>query len=268
MWAEDFQFDNQLASSYGLMICSFDSSNGTETIRNGADIELTTTKTPGTNEWRYINSRYSEVLTAAFQIAKKECDINTDKYFSIAEQRLINRWLNRRDGFHDFRIIKEGYENIYFEAQANVNKIELSGKVIGFEVTITTNRPYGMFLEQIHNFSVEENGSYSFVDISDEIGHNYPYITIKVLKDGNLNIKNSICEDVTTIQNCTKGEEITIDNNNRILSSSARGISVMDDFNFKWLKIENNLNTKFNTFTFSLPCEVTLTYKPVCKISF
>lgn len=268
MWADDFQFDNQLASSYGLMICSFDSSNSVENIRNGADIEITTTRTPGTNEWRYISSQYSEVLTTTFQIAKKICDINTDKYFSIAEQRLINRWLNRRDGFHIFRIIKEGYENVYFEAQANVNKIELLGEVIGFEVTVTTNRPYGMFLEQLHKFTVQKNGSYRFVDISDEIGHNYPHITIKVLEDGNLNIKNSICEDITTIQNCTKDEVITIDNNNRTLFSSVRGVSVMDAFNFKWLKIENNLNTKFNTFTFSLPCEVILTYKPICKISF
>lgn len=268
MWAEDFEFDNRLASSYGLIICSFNGSDGVETVRNGADIEMVTLKTPGTNEWRYIGSQYNEVLSTTFQITKKTCNRNDNEYFTVEEQRLINRWLNRRDGFHEFRIIKEGYENIYFEAQANVDKIEFSGKVVGFEITVTTNRPYGLLSEQIHKFMTSDNNSYNIIDISDEIGYIYPHTTIKILEDGNLTIKNSVNDEAIIVQNCRKDEIITMDNKNRLLTSSLRGVSVMDNFNFKWLKIENNLEKRMNTLTFSLPCEVVLRYKPVCKISF
>ena len=115
MYATDFQFDGELLSSYGLMICSFNGSGSTESIKNGADITLTTVKVPGSNTWNHVCGRYDEALTATFQIAKLSGHSQTP-YFDAVEQRAINRWLNRADKFYPFCIIQDGFENIYFNA--------------------------------------------------------------------------------------------------------------------------------------------------------
>lgn len=263
MWCNDFEFDGELASSHNLILCSFDGGGTIETSPNGADISFHTIKTPGDNEWKYICSQYDEVLSSTFQVMKKSCKGQNNKNFSVSEQRAVNRWLSRNDGFHKLKLIKDGYENIYFEAQLKVKKIELGCNVVGFEISVTTNKPYANFEEKEFSFT---GTTYSFEDISDEIGYQYPYMEIEVESDGNLEISNSQSKYSFVINNCTNGEKITIDNKNHIISSSLRNVDVINDFNFKWFKIENKKNNKMNTLTLSLPCSVHIKYTPICKV--
>lgn len=271
MYATDFQFDGELASSYGLMICSFDNSNGIETIRNGADISLTTTRSPGSNVWNHVYGKYDEVLTTTFQIIKNTCDNDSNRYFDTIEQRAINRWLNRLDKFYPFQIVQDGFEDIYFNAQINVNKIEICGNVVGFELTVTTDKPYGYFKEQELNFSVSGGGSYSFVNISDDIGRIPAKIKVTCLTSGDLTIANDITNTTLSLKNCTNGEIIEVDTKKKKITSSMEGRNLAElfkDFNFKWFYISNTMETRKNTLTFSIPCNVQITYDPICKISF
>lgn len=268
MYATDFQFDKELASSYGVMICTFDGTGGTASFRNGADVTLTTVRAPGSNTWNHVYSQYSEVLSATFQISKIPCK-NKDLYFDAIEQRAINRWLNRLDKFYPFRIIQDGYDNIYFNAQINVNKIELNGRVIGFELTITTDKPYGYFEEQELLFDIAADGSYSFVNISDDIGRNDTRLKITCLADGSLTINNSATTETLTLLNCSNNEVIEFDTQNKKITSNMRtNADLLKAFNFKWLYISNTMESRRNTLTFSLPARVELHYHPVCKISF
>lgn len=268
MYATDFQFDGELLSSYGLMICSFNGPGGMESMRNGADIALTTVKVPGSNTWNHICGNYEEVLTTTFQIAKSD---SQNPFFDAVEQRAVNRFLNRPDKFYPFRIVQDGFEDIYFNAQINVNKIEFGGRVAGFELTVTTDKPYGYFKEQSLTFQVPQNGSYSFVNLSDDIGRIPVSAIVKVLGSGTLDIANSQTGTTFSLQNCTENEILSIDSKTKQITSNlpARtAAELLKNFNFKWLFISNTINARKNTLTFSLPCEVTLTYNPICKISF
>lgn len=270
MYATDFQFDGELLSSYGLMICSFNGSGSTESVKNGADITLTTVKVPGSNTWNHVCGQYDEALTATFQIAKRT-NLSQNPYFDAVEQRAINRFLNRADKFYPFCIIQDGFENIYFNVQINVNKIEFNGRVAGFELTVTTDKPYGYFKEQILTFQVPQNGSYSFVNLSDDIGRIPVSAAIKVLSSGTLDITNSQTGTTFSLQNCVENEVISFNSETKQITSNlpARTTAeLLKNFNFQWLYISNTRDARKNTLTFSLPCEAAITYHPICKISF
>ena len=270
MYATDFQFDGQLASSYGLIICSFDGGGGVESVRNGADVNLTTSRVPNSKVWNHVNAQYNEVLTVTFQVAKLMCDDNVqDPYFSVQEQRAINRWLNRLDNYYPFQIIQDGFGNIYFNAQINVNKIEFGGRVIGFELTVTTDKAYGYFEKQTLKFPLDKNGTYSFVDLSDDIGTVDIVMKITCAEAGDLTLTNSLTQQTMFVDDCSAGEVITIDTEKRKITSSIRtNAEMLKNFDFTWLNIGNTKDDKTNSITSTLPVGIELVYYPVCKISF
>lgn len=271
MYATDFQFDNEMASSHGLMVCTFGSAGDIETISNGADITLTTTRVPGSNVWHHVNAQYQEVLTTTFQIAKKQCgmEIYQSPYFTVQEQEAVNRWLNRIDNYYPFRIVQEGFENIYFNVQINVKKIEIGGKVAGFEVIVTSDKPYGYFEKQKMNFQLTSSKKYSFLDMSDDIGTEDTEIEVTCVADGDLQISNSLTGQTMIIKGCTAKEVINIDTSRRKITSSIRtNAALLKDFNFVWLTVGNTRNDRLNTITSSLPVTMCLVYNPVCKVSF
>lgn len=274
MYATDFQFDGKLASSFGLIICTFDNAGDITTMRNGADVNLVTSRIPSSNIWNHVSAQYSEVLSVTFQVAKKPACDGSDQnpYFAPHEQRAINRWLNRLDNYYPFRIIQDGYEKIYFNAQINVKKIETGGKVAGFELTVTTDRPFGYYERQELVFPIEPAVgvyTYSFIDMSDDIGTEDAIIEIKCMESGELCIMNDLMQKTMLIKNCVEGEVITIDTLLRKIKSNKRDTSqLLKDFNFVWLTVGNTPDSKTNNISSNLAVDMKISYCPVCKISF
>ena len=119
-------------------------------------------------------------LTATFQICKNP-DTGEDLNITVDEVRDMASWLCRK-GFHKFKIFDDDYLNVYYEATFNMSRIIRNGNVIGLELEMITNRPFGVMEDTVVNIKNEiENGVENFYSISDDEGFIYPKtkITIK-----------------------------------------------------------------------------------------
>lgn len=263
MKAFDFEYDNLRLSDFGFQICKFDSDD-VETILNGSEITFNTVPTLNGMKHELINAQYDDCITFTLQICKNICD-GSSIYVSIEESRNIMRWLNRK-GFHKFKLIDNDFVNIYFESSFKVSKIEIGGKIVGFELEATTNRPFAIrepIVTTIKNSS--DNGINVIYNESDEEGCIYPDMEITIEKDGDFTMKNSFNNRVMRIANCKKGEVIKV--SYPMISSSLDSHKVQNDFNWAFFRLENTFRDKKNKITLSLPCSVKITYSPIVKVT-
>ena len=269
MRALDFEYDGFRLSDFGCIICTFDSP-GTESYSVGSQISYETVPVDSGKINYFVSSQYEDCIEAEFQICKnvERMMDNNDKYFTLDEQSEITRWLNRRH-FLPLTIINEGYENIYFEGSFNVQKYEVAGNVIGFVLTLTTNKPFALSRQYSHRFEITDPTKQiiNVHDISDEIGYAYANLEIECKSNGTLSITNDMDKRVTEIKNCKSGEKITITSNLCIDTSlGTHKSTIMNDFNFNFLRISNKLENRNNRLKFSMPCKVYLTYSPIRKV--
>lgn len=268
MNAVDFQFDNLLLSDFGCIVCTFDSGSP-ETISMGS--EITFTKSAVFNGKRFIiaDAKYESCIETEFSICKDPDLIEEyeDRFFTLEEQRDIIRWLNRAK-MCDFSVIDDEHVDIFYEGSFNVDKIELNGKVIGMHLRFTSNRPFAFGTNKVHSFNIgSAGGSYLIRNLSDEIGYDYIDMEVTPLANGNLTITNSFDGRQTIINNCVSGETISM-NEDLIIETNdtSHQNTIMNDFNFKFPQICNSYNETRNTYTFSLPCNVIINYKPIRKV--
>ena len=265
MKALDFEYDGYLLSDFGFMICSF-GDKGLETISNGSKISFNTTPIFNGSKSLLTQVNYDENIECNFAICKNPCVTASGDVEPITatEESQIMRWLNRKR-FLKFRVLQDGYEDIYFNGSFNIDKYVLDGNVYGFELTFTSDRPYATYDSVMYNFTIStENGNYVINDISDEIGYIYAKMKIKCLSSGNLIINNSIEKRDTVIKNCTQNEIISLDY--PIIESTLISHKLQNDFNFNFVRIANTYENTLNKLTFSLPCEVQLSYNPIKKV--
>jgi len=259
--ATDISYDGILLSSFGLTLCEFDSSSGLVNTPTG-QLTFNTVKPIGSDRFALYSTQYDSALSTTFQVGLLD-----GNYLTPEQVSKINRWLCRKDGYHKFKIVNEDYENIYFNAVCNTNELKINGYTYGFEITITTDHPYA-FLEPVEiEFSTDIDKVYSLEDTSDETGHIYPMVVITLLEDGDLTIHNSIEDRTMSIDNCVTGEVITIEGKNLLMpTSTLSSHDIKNNFNYKFLRIANTYSENENILTFSLSCDVLITYSPIRKI--
>lgn len=268
MNAVDFQFDNLYLSDFGCIICTFDSGGSPETISMGSEISFTKSAVSNGRRFMITDAKYENCIETEFSICKNPdlVDEYEDRFFTLDEQRDIMRWLNRTEMCR-FTIINDEYIDIFYEGSFNVSRIELNGDVIGMSLKFTSNRPFALSLEREYNFVIEDEiVTYTIQDSSDEIGYDYPNVTVTLAQDGDLVITNSFDGRQTIINNCVSGEVITMSNMVIETSNSAHAETIMNDFNFKFPQICNSYESAKNTYSFSLECSVSISYKPVRKV--
>lgn len=263
----DFIYDNIPLSGFGLTLCRFESSS-METVSAGSQISFELGTVPGREKRNLIDRSYQETLTAVFQAAKIENGIAGE--LSAAELSALMRWLNRRDRFCRFKLIREGYEQLYTYASFNVGKIEVSGKVVGLELSMSTLYPY--LLEEQPPLICEisaEGLTLTLTDNSDEIGHIYPYLEICCRSEGDFSLSNSREERTTRIQGCRAGEIITLDGENLIVRSSDPQHRIPDDFNYVFPRIVNSFTNRENRLTAAgIDCTMTIRWSQIRKAGF
>lgn len=264
MRAYDFEYDDIILSDKGFMICNFNSDNS-DTILNGAEIKLTTTPFHNGDINYSLCSEYDSTLTATFQICKNTCD-GSSMIITVEEVREMASWLCRKT-FHRFKLFDDDYIDIYFEATFNMSRIMKNGNIVGLELEMITNRPFGIVEDE--KIIIESNGDKkveNFYSISDEEGYIYPDMKITIKEDGNLRIKNIFTERETIINNCKSGEIIKM--NYPIISSSdiTHNKNIQNDFNWNFFRIENKFKDKRNLIEISIPCKIEITYSPIAKI--
>ena len=262
MKAYDFEYDGLRLSDKGFVICKFDSS-GVETIENGSVITFNTVSTMRGVKHELTSVEYADCLTATFQICKNLC-LDKNEEVSLEDMRDIMRWLNRK-GFHKFKLLDNEYTGIYFEASFNVSKIEVGGRLCGFELQMFTNRPFAIH-EPVTVFIKNEvaNEIKSVYSKSDDEGYVYPNMEITIAESGDLEIY-SIREDRTmVVRNCVAGEVITV--NYPIISSSLSSHKIQNDFNWRFFRIASSFKNRLNEIKISIPCTIKMTYSPVVKV--
>lgn len=262
----DFEYDNIRLSGYGYMICDLTSNNSVQTVTNGAEIEFQTTPILRGQLHMSTGTEYTECLTTKFHICKNPCFFeNKIPEITVDEITRLTRWLSRKEYKKLKFLNKDGYEQIYYEGSFNVSRVLLGSKVIGLELTLTTNRPFGLYepITKKLDFS-SANQTLIFRDISDEIGFLNIKANITCKGTGNLIIHNSIENRDTIINNCTNGEIITMNYPN--ISSSVSTHRIQEDFNFNFFRIANTWDNPVNKITVSLPCIIKFTYSPIRKV--
>lgn len=260
----DFEYDGTLASDYNFMVCTFDD-GGTDTTEYGSNIDFDTVSIQNGKSFSLVNAGYSEAANFTFQICKNPNVFHgDDMYFTTDEQRLVYRWLNRNDGFHQLKMFTEDFGTLVFNGSFNINAVVLNGFVIGFELTFQMGNPYATQECYRVRKVLSSNSKFTLIDNSDDIGYIYPKLKILCKSDGDLVIKNSIENRSTIIKNCKSGEVITADENLNI-SSSLPSHKLYNDFNFVFFRIANTYQEQRNIVSINLACEITIEYYPVVK---
>lgn len=260
----DFEYNDISLSSLGYIVASSDG-GGFTTTPNGAPIAFTTTPILKGDTHILADTKYEECLSATFQIIKNPCVYTgSDAYLDIEEISKLSRWLNRK-GFYPICFEIDGYENIYFEGTFNdINKLEMDGRVVGLELTLVTNRPYGTMKKLRKKIDMQKNVPYSFVDLSDEIGFIYPETHITCRENGTLILSNGIEDRYTVISGCASGENIYM--SYPVITTDVESHDIANCFNYNFFRIANKWNESTNNITSSLNCTMVFEYHPIRKV--
>lgn len=263
----DFIYDNLPLSGFGLTLCRFDTAS-METVSAGSQISFELGTVPGREKRNFIDRVYQEAITAVFQAAKVENGVAGE--LTPPELSALMRWLNRRDRFCRFKLLREGYERLYTYASFNVSKIEVSGRVVGLELSMSTLYPYLLEEQPPLTCDVPAAGlTLALTDNSDEIGHIYPCLEIHCRSEGDFTFFNSREGRTTCIRGCKNGEIITIDGENLIIHSSDPQHRIQDDFNYIFPRIVNSFTNRENQLTAAgIDCTITLRWSQIRKVGF
>ena len=258
----DFEYAGQKLSAKNCMICSFDSL-GLEDTALGGTLSMTTVRDNNSFEQRKIASSYDDQLEYTFQICKINCNNTNDMVFSNKETRQIMKWLNRKS-YEVFKPIYDKiYDGVFYRGYFNVKAKVLGADIIGFELTFTSNAPYG-FENYSTTVDLTAGGKITINTDSDEIGYIYPSLRIVCKQAGDLTLTNNRDGQKTIIKNCSANEVITISKNKVIASSSHTTLS--SDFNYLYPRLITTYSSDANTFSTSLPCNITFSYETIRKV--
>ena len=287
MYATDFEFDNEKLSDYGMIIATIDGGAGVETVQSGANLSFTQIKPTGSDKFRLYYGKYEECYTTTFQILKSPCGANDqeDLYLTPDLVSQLQRWLCRKNKYYKFKVLDQPkYDDLYWNATFSCSEIQLFGRVIGLELTMTTDAPYAYKDAVCVTYNCKANVPFSLYDESDEIGFIYPYMSINIIgSDGNEDdvllggdqlydfvLSNSLDNKQCKISSCRYGETLILDGENQIITSDSQHSSLPSDFNYYFPKIINDydrgINVNENIFTVNVDCTITIKYSPIKKV--
>lgn len=226
---------------------------------NGSKIEKITHYSPTSKQWKTSGFKYTEPLSFNFHIAKID---NT--YLTADEIQKLQRWLKRMDEDKELKFNQQGYEDIvFFGTFIESNIISSGGNNIGLDLTFQTNAPFGF--SSLKTYMQDPDGLIVVHDGSSEIGEICVNLNIYCNSDTDVIIKNSFNKNEMVINNCKAGEEIEIDGNTKIITTSLSSHKIYDDFNFCYLKVGNGDDNE-NTITIIGDVTVTLSYREIRKV--
>ena len=183
---------------------------------------------------------------------------------SPSESAQIKRWLGSPTP-RELIFLDDDYDGYHWNGVFNTEEIRADSEIVGFHLTFTCTAPFGYKDKVSISGTVAANGVVTINDTSDEEGHIYPDITITPSSSGKLTIVNSFDGRETVINNCTAGETITITHLLQITSTN-KSHKLGDDFNYKFIRINNEYGDTENKLTFSLPCSYVISYFPIAKV--
>lgn len=258
----DFIFRGESLSSHGYMLCEFDASSAASAVTTDSQRSFTSVPMLMGKYHPILYSTYENALVMEMSICKK--DDSSDYIITPAEAASLKRWLSCPYA-HEFRIDDPYYKDFFWNGTFNVEEIRISSDCVGFHLTFTSTAPFGYKNRVEINGSVEKNSSVVIDDISDEEGYIYPDITITMKSAGDLKITNEFDKRETVVRGCSSGETLTFTHLLQILSSNSSH-ALGDDFNYKFIRINNEYGKTVNKLNFNLPCTYSISYIPIAKV--
>lgn len=260
----DFSYRNETLADHGFMLCSFDNISSATKMSSDSQRTYSSISMFGGKRQPVLYFTYNDTLSIQMQICK--LPDAEEKLISPAEAAEIKRWLGSPFPQELF-LGEEKYQGYLWEGVFNIEEIHYAFGCIGFDLTFISSAPFG-YKERVELYgSVSANNSVTIYDTSDEEGYIYPDMEITVLGDGDLRITNSYDNRQTVILGCTSGEVISFSNLLQVVSSNTNHV-LGNDFNYKFVRINNSYKNTLNRLTFNLPCEYKITYKPIAKVVF
>lgn len=255
---EDFIFDGQTLSDFGYVIAADGAIDETLAVSN-MNYELV--KSAMSDISYKVAHEYPDNYSRTFMIIKNNCaDVEDYGYLTDDDISVLSRWLVRKQ----YKWFKYVGSNVWFKVQNVVEKMYYGNGVIGLQITVNTNAPFG-FTPEIKNTWTGDSGT--IYTVSDEEGYIVPTVSIKANEGGNLVIRNSRTSEFTQIDNVTSGETITIYGEGLLqITTDNANHNIADDFNFVFPKLVCEYNNNQNTITTSLDCDVVITYRGRRKV--
>lgn len=257
----DFTFRGESLSSHGYMICEFDSSSSASAVTTDSQKEISSVSMFNGKYQPIIYSNYASALTMELSI----CKIDGDNYYLTPQERVeIKRWLGCPYPC-EFRLSDSKYDGYFWNGVFNVEEVRTPLGCVGFNLTFTATAPFGYKDKVEISGSVSANGAVTIKDTSDEEGYIYPDIEVTLQSAGTLKITNAFDNRATVVYNCLSGETLTFSHLLQIATDSSSH-SLGDNFNYKFVRINNTYGKTQNTLTFSLPCTYKISYTPIAKV--
>ena len=267
MYAYDFEYDGQLLSDFGMIVCDFSNGGGVSNGGKGSEIKFNMVPAGYGKRFFVSGLQYEDCLSTTFQICK-DPRRNVDEEITNEEFRALSRWLNRKKflWFRSFDWCEPEKEKPWFRASFNLTRIESGRQTVGVELSMVTDAPFGYGPEEELEM-VFTSGTLSGVisDRNEEMGDTYPWMRITCGQAGTMTITNALTGCSCSVENCVSGEVLTFSGESMIISSSNTNHDLANDFNYDFFRIGNNAEEDENAITVSMPCTVEIKYRPIWK---
>ena len=263
----DFYYCGHTLSEYNGIVGDIGGGAPGDPVEIGSVLNLNPVEVKPLKKRKSVYASYDDYVEKQFSFFKNPC--TGLSYYSRGEVAEIIRWLNqpRYEKFIPM-YTDTSWPVVHYYASFNIQPIIYQGNVIGFQLNMTTNAPFG-FYEEVTESGVD---SLTLRDTSDEQGFIYPTCTIRMINSGHLILTNDRDPDNKTIvSNCEAGETITLNGEYGTITSSRAHTYLYDDFNYVFPKIWNKMASdgrdhRINIYTANhADTVITMTYEPISK---
>lgn len=263
----DFYYCGHTLSEYNGIIGDINGSSAGDPVDIGSVLSFNPVELKPLKKRKSVYTTYDDYVEKQFSFFKNPC--SGLSYYSRGEVAEIIRWLNqpRYERFVPM-YTDTAWPVVHYYASFNVQPITYQGNVIGFQLNMTTNAPFGYYEEV--TFSAVD--TLEIEDTSDEQGFIYPTCSIEMSHNGHIILTNSRdIDNKTIISNCVSGEIITLNGERGTITSSKTHSNLYDDFNYVFPKIWNKMesdgtNHRLNIFSANRSdTNITITYEPISK---
>ena len=261
MFTTDFVFDGKRASDMGFVLCSFD---GEREPATGGEVEFEVVKPPDNDKYDFYGAQYTSPLEWNISIMKDICRYKDDLYFTNEEERMIYKWLQRRDGYHWFCFCRKDEDaEVFYKVKINLQPHFIGGQTIGFDLTVTTDSAFGYSALKKKKTTINQNTSFTlYIDIDTET---YILPEFNITGSGEFYVSN----DNDPNRNYEKGTASEFKNpSDTIYMNSEFGVIdgvEPENFNWRFLRLVDGKNV----FTTNSSSNVTLEifYREVRRVA-
>jgi hypothetical protein len=254
--ATDFEFCGEKLSEKGYIIATIEN-NSTETI-TGNNIEILSNRNPSSIKDIQYGIKYGDALEIKLQIFKFNCSTQDTSPISFVEEETIKRWLVRPTyNYVNFN----NDTDLYFNVAITVNNITIGDDLVGFDLTMKNDSAFGY--SGLRKTTIEPKEELTnILDNSSLIGRIYPKFTIQITDTNEFQFLNTSTGERMRINNCTANEKITVDCENKIITTSYTNhqATLAKDFNYVYPTLANDYTSRDN-YVRAINGQVTLEYR-------